>query len=324
MSARLVVPEASVVIAAFNAEQTLAEQLDALSRQVVDFPWELLVCDNGSTDGTAQVARQWQDRRPWLRLVDASARRGPGAARNAGAAAARSPLLLFCDADDVVADDWLRGLHSALQQEKFVTGNSRRPELNSRPGAPVYFDFSTYRMHVFPQLPGAGAGNMGIHARVFAQVGGFDDSLLTGEDLDLCWRVQLAGYQLAVQRHAVVHVSNRTGLGASFRQAYAYGVGDKRLRHKFAHVIRAYEGVAPLPVATDSAGTTQTEIPPSFGSRVARSIRRVLAKIISIRHPSDVTNVVHRIGTALGYRFGRIDAAAPQLTTPPGMPSRGH
>src|SRR5690606_34073255 len=139
MTADLPTPEASVVIAAFNAERTLGEQLAALSRQAVRFPWEVLVCDNGSTDGTVAVVTEWQGRLPQLRLVDASARRGPGAARNAGAARALSPLLLFCDADDVVADDWLAPLHGALQREVFVTGNSRRPVLNSRPGSHVYF-----------------------------------------------------------------------------------------------------------------------------------------------------------------------------------------
>lgn len=315
MSGRRATPEASVVIAAFNAAHTLGDQLEALSRQEVDFAWEVLVCDNGSTDATARVASEWQGRLPGLRVLDASRRRGPGAARNVGAAAAGSPLLLFCDADDVVADDWLRELRSALLLEEFVTGNSRRPELNSRPGAPVYFDFSTYRMHVLPQLPAAGAGNLGIRAEVFAEVGGFDESLLTGEDLDLCWRVQLAGHRLAVHRAAVVTVSNRAGLGASFRQAYAYGVGDRRLRHKYARVIRALEGVTPLPVATDAAATT----PAAAASRPSL-LQRVLRKVASIRRPSDLTQLSHRIGTALGYRWGSIDRSLPQLEPPPSLP----
>jgi glycosyltransferase involved in cell wall biosynthesis len=314
-------PEASVIIAALNAERTLGDQLAALCRQDVPFPWEILLCDNGSTDGTVAVVREWQDQLPQLRLLDASARRGPGAARNVGAAAASSPLLLFCDADDVVADDWLREMHGALRKEKFVTGNSRRPELNSRPGAPMYFDFSTYRMYVFPQLPGAGAGNMGVHKAVFDEVGGFDDSLRTGEDLDLCWRLQLAGYRLSIHRAAIVHVSNREGLGASFRQAYGYGVGDKRLRHKYARVIPAFEGVEPLPVATDAADSSGAEA--SVGApqrttvpRLRDALRRSTAKAVSIRRLSDLTNVVHKTGVRLGFRFGSIDKAQPQLVPP--------
>ncbi|NTV38906.1 MAG: glycosyltransferase [Demequinaceae bacterium] len=316
-----VVPEVSVVIAALNAERTLGGQLAALSRQEVSFPWEIVVCDNGSTDGTVRLVRTWQERLPQLRVVDASARRGPGAARNVGAAAASAPLLLFCDADDVVADDWLREMHSALRGEKFVTGNSRRPEFNSRPGAPVYFDFSTYRTRIFPQLPVAGAGNMGVHKSAFDEVGGFDYSLRTGEDLDLCWRLQLAGYRLTVQRAAVVNVSNREGLGASFRQAYAYGVGDKRLRHKYARVIRAFAGLDPLPVATDLAkpppAAARLGAPHGPSPRSPRAaLRRIMVKVVSIRRPSDLTNLVHKVGTALGYRFGSIDKTVPQLIPP--------
>ncbi len=56
-----VTPEVSVIVAAYNAEATLGEQLEALSRQAVSFPWELLVCDNGSTDGTAELVRSLVD-----------------------------------------------------------------------------------------------------------------------------------------------------------------------------------------------------------------------------------------------------------------------
>src|SRR5690606_31786877 len=79
------VPELSVVIAAFDARATLGEQLDALAARDVDFAVEVLVCDNGSRDGTPDLVRRRQEREPWLRLVDASARRGPSAARNIGA-----------------------------------------------------------------------------------------------------------------------------------------------------------------------------------------------------------------------------------------------
>src|SRR5690242_355556 len=101
------VPELSVVIAAFDAQHTLGEQLDALAGQDVGFAFEVLVCDNGSRDATPALVRRRQEHEPWLRLVDASARRGPSAARNIGAGHARGRFLAFCDADDVVGQGWL-------------------------------------------------------------------------------------------------------------------------------------------------------------------------------------------------------------------------
>ena len=63
--------DASVVIPAFNAEATIADQLTALAGQRTDASFEVLVCDNGSTDGTRGVVEHFADRMPLLRLVDA-------------------------------------------------------------------------------------------------------------------------------------------------------------------------------------------------------------------------------------------------------------
>lgn len=311
-------PRLSVVIAAFNAEATLDAQLDALQRQVMPVSWEVLVCDNGSTDGTAAVARDRARTMPEVRVVDASLTRGPAAARNVGAREARSPLLVFCDADDVVADEWLPLMFAALIEHEFVTGTSRRRELNSRPDEPTYFDWSLYRMPFFPYLDGAGAGNMGIHKQIFDALGGFDERLRTGEDLDLCWRAQLAGHRLVASERAVVHVSNREGLRASMRQAYAYGVGDKMLAHKFALVAEALRDRSEVrtDAVDEKAGTDATSSGPAGEGGGPSLIRRVVSKIGRIRRVSDLTEVSTKVATELGFRFGRIDKAAPQVEPP--------
>src|SRR5579864_1647403 len=74
----------SIVIACRNEAETLPKQLDALAAQ--DWPgwWQVVVVDNGSTDGTAEVARRWADRISNLEVVDASQRRGQAYARNVG------------------------------------------------------------------------------------------------------------------------------------------------------------------------------------------------------------------------------------------------
>src|SRR5690606_7008063 len=99
----------------------------------------------------------------------------------------------------------------------------------------------------WPYLPASGAGYLGVRARVFAEVGGFDQDLRTGEDVDLCWRVQLAGHELVQRRDAVVHVRERPGLRTAFRQELHYGRGDRQLLHKYARLIDATRGLPPLP-----------------------------------------------------------------------------
>jgi GT2 family glycosyltransferase len=227
--------ELSVVIAAYDAERTLGAQLDALAAQRVPFAWEVVVADNGSADGTAALARSYATRLR-VRVVDASATPGAGAARNVGVAAARSPLVAFCDADDVVGDGWLAAMRAALEQHAFVAGRFEGARLNSP---------SVLRSRELPQqhglqestrLPGlyaAGAGNMGIRADVFRAVGGFDPRCLYLEDADLCWRVQLAGVPLTWVPEAVLHVRLRGSLWSTARQGYHYGTGERWLALRY-------------------------------------------------------------------------------------------
>ena len=77
----------SVVVAVRNGLPWLDEQLRALASQECDSEWEVVVADNGSTDASAATVRAWGGRSGAIRLVDASERRGPAAARNIGARA---------------------------------------------------------------------------------------------------------------------------------------------------------------------------------------------------------------------------------------------
>lgn len=326
-------PEISVVIAAYNAAETIGAELDALAQQTFTGAWELIVCDNGSTDDTRAVATAYSDSVPGLQVIDASAVRGPGSARNAGAHAAGAPLLAFCDADDVVADDWLAVMRAALADATLVTGRPRRLEFNSRPEDPQYFSWGIYRVPYFPYLPGAGAGNMGVHRDAFLAVGGFDTSLRTGEDLDLCWRMQLAGHVLVEEPAAVVTVSNREGLPATIKQTFAYGVGDRRLKHKYALVEEAFRRQAASGSAVTSGSATRspgTSAPSAATSdaqpqdeadgSAAALVSRIWYKVRKTRRLSDLTNITRRISTWAGYRYGRIDRTAPQVTPPATLP----
>jgi glycosyltransferase involved in cell wall biosynthesis len=229
-------PRLSVVIACYNSSETLGDQLEALANQPCPVPWELIVADNGSTDGSAALARSFAGRLP-LRVVDASTRRGPAHARNVGVDAAHGAWIAFCDADDVVAPDWLARVCAAMSRHAFVAGRVDVQLLN--PPSLWLSRAMEQQEGLQPAsgnrlgLPHAGAGNMAIHREVFRRVGGFDEGLRCLEDTDLCWRVQLAGTPLVFDRDLLLHTRLRSTLRGNFAQGRSYARGQSGLERRY-------------------------------------------------------------------------------------------
>lgn len=102
-------PTLSIVIPCFNAEQTLRATIESALRQDVDK--EIIIIDDGSTDGSADIIRSFGTAvRPSF-----GANAGAGAARNAGTRLARGAYLQYLDSDDLLADGTLRARLEALQ-----------------------------------------------------------------------------------------------------------------------------------------------------------------------------------------------------------------
>lgn len=219
----------SVVVPVRDGLPWLEEQLEALCAQECAEPWEIVVADNGSGDGTVDAVRSWAERFPDVRLVDASARAGPAAARNIGAAAAAGEVLAFCDADDVVRPGWLAGMRRALDGADVVGGVFDMDSLNGGgPAAPA--PPATWQMGF---LPAGLSSNLGVHRSLFEAEGGFSEDLHVGEDVDLCWRLQLAGHRFAFAPEAVVAKREAERFGQVFARAVAYGRSGALLYRRY-------------------------------------------------------------------------------------------
>jgi len=283
-------PHLSVIIPCFNSEATLAAQLSALAAQSSPYAWEVLIADNGSRDSTVPVAMSFRDRIPALRVVDASATRGAAYARNAGAKAALGTALLFCDADDVMAEGYLEAMGRALDGNDFIACRYDFTKLNhswlvhARGGVGQGQGLAGGYCH--PTLPYAGAGGLGIAKSVHEAVGGFDMTLKAAagqEDTDYCIRVQLAGTPLVFVPDAVMHVRFRDTVPGVFKQAWAWAESG-------AYVQRRY--------ASPDA--------PASVSRTAYDLARHLAwKLVRIRTREDVAQWIWLAGWCGGLVTAR-------------------
>ena len=220
-------------LTAYNAAATLGEQLEALAAQRYDGDWEVVVVDNGSTDGTADLACRFAWRFPAFSVVDGGPRRGHSVPRNAGAQAARGELLAYCDADDIVAPGWLAAMAEAASRYDLVGGWLDVGPLNDEATRTWHQPWPRDRLRSW-LLPDAVSANLAIWADVLSDLGGWSSEYEAGgEDTELSWRAQLAGYRLGFARDAVVHYRYRSGIWQTARQAYKIGVNCERILRDF-------------------------------------------------------------------------------------------
>ena len=212
----------SVVVPCRNAAKTIAIQLDALCHQQWHDDWEVIVADNGSTDGTQGVVEDYYGRLPGLRLIDASKRRGAAHARNVAAAMASGEALVFCDADDEVGIGWLTAVGNALLSHDFIASRMDIDKLNP-PWLAVTLNnvqgSELRRAYYPPFLFHAGSSGMGVKKALHDRVGGFDETLREREDTDYCFRIQLQGVDLQFVAEATIHIRYGDTSEALFHQA---------------------------------------------------------------------------------------------------------
>lgn len=236
-------PQLSVIIPCFNSASTLGAQLSALANQTSHYTWEVVIADNGSRDNTVAIASAFRDRITRLRIVDASAFRGAAYARNTGAATAEADALLFCDADDVMAQGYVEAMGRALERNDFVACRYDFRRLNTswlaaaRGPAEGGQEEGLAGGYCHPTLPYAGAGGLGIKKAVHQAIGGFDTTLVAmagQEDTDYCIRVQLAGTPLVFVPDAVMHVRFKETVPGVFQQAWAWAESGAHVQRRYA------------------------------------------------------------------------------------------
>lgn len=221
------------MIACRNGAATLAEQLDALLAQEAPIEWELIVSDNGSTDGSRELVARYES--PRLRLVDSSDRPGLSHARNVGAREARGGSIAFCDQDDRVATGWLAAMAAALDGHELVAGRLEHDLLNEPWTVEVRGRPQSERLLEYEQgwPPFAFGCTIGVRKELHERLGGFDESFSSGaEDADYCWRARQAGAELVLVEEALTHYRFRHDLRGVYRQARDYGEGEARLYAK--------------------------------------------------------------------------------------------
>lgn len=216
-------PAPTVVIPALNATTTIRRQLVALDHQTFAQHFDVVVVDNGSTDGTAAVVRSYEAKTFRLRIVR-EPRRGINVARNAGIAASADGLILLCDADDEVHPGWLEAMTEAYRDGCWLAGTLDYAGLNSPTtrevwGAP---DRSAIPTDADPYVDRTYGCNCAFAKEMWATIGRFDESIsgTGGDETEMFMRAWAAGYRVRWVENAVVAYRLRPGVRLMARQRY--------------------------------------------------------------------------------------------------------
>ena len=228
----------SVIMPCYNAEKTIARQLEALSIQSWTDEWQLVICNNRSTDTSMDIVRSYADKFEKLSIIDAFDKQGAAYALNVGAENAEGEALLFCDADDVVGSSWLTAMGEALLICDFVACRTDTARLNGhlphRHGYGNPQSKGVQKLWYAPFLHHAGCGTIGIKRSVHSAIGGFDETIPHCFDTDYCIRAQMFGnVNLHFVPDAVLHIGYRDTAYGTFKQSFNYAEYNVYLYSKY-------------------------------------------------------------------------------------------
>lgn len=213
----------SIIIVNFNVKEFLQNLLSSIKKSTGNVSTEVIVIDNASDDGSVEIIRE---KFPWVKLIASNVNLGFGRANNLGLEISQGKYILLINPDTIVQEDTFQNLIAFFDKTPDaglagckVLNSDGTLQLACRRGFPgpwTSFTKVTGLSKLFPhsrlfakynltyldenqtyEVDAISGAFMMMKREVYAKVGGFDSQFfMYGEDLDLCYRIQSAGYKV--------------------------------------------------------------------------------------------------------------------------------
>ncbi|MEO8970889.1 MAG: glycosyltransferase [Ktedonobacteraceae bacterium] len=230
----------SLVIPTLNEGENLSMTIESI-QETITGAYEIIVVDNGSTDGSTAFIEQTSD--PRIRLLKTGERLGVAGARNYGAAFAESNILIFIDAHMLFPRNWLAPVLDVLDEEQVqmvipavsAWGNPHAIGYGiSWKGAKLEPKWLGKQSPDPYAVPLAGGCFQAFHRAFFYEIGGYDSGMTNfgSEDVEMCLRIWLLGYQVKIVPQ--LEISHR------FRRSAPYEFGWIDISYNFLRLVYAH------------------------------------------------------------------------------------
>ena len=196
----------SVVIPAYNAQNTIAACLDSLMKQDYPGDYEVIVVDDGSADSTPDIISGYER----VRLIR-QANAGPAAARNKGAMDAKGEIILFTDSDCVPEGNWITEMIAPFKDDKDVVGVKGRYKTKQKEVTARFVQFEYEDKYRYMQkdkyIDFIDTYSAGFKREIFLEMRGYDTEfpVACAEDVELSFRLSKKGYKMIFNPGAVVY-----------------------------------------------------------------------------------------------------------------------
>ena len=212
----------SIVVPTFNGALRIEACLDALQRQQTERAFQILVVDDGSTDGTAGIVKQFAG----VRVIH-QPNAGPAAARNRGAREAGASILLFTDDDCIPAQNWIDAMLAPFTDPEVVGAKgvyrTRQKPIIARFVQIEYED--KYRlMSPEKDIDFIDTYSAAFRRDRFLEMGGYDTSfpVACAEDVELSYRMSARGWKMRFVPDAMVGHTHPERLESYLRKKYKF------------------------------------------------------------------------------------------------------
>lgn len=223
-------PKASIIIPTYNSAKTITRCLTSILNQDYD-NLEIIVVDDGSTDETVKLVSKF----PPIKLILNRKNKGPSHARNIGITNSTGEIIILLDSDSYVENKaWVRQhIEAHSRHDKCLIGGGIQGVGRGFWGKAESYFWITNIPQAGQERPFAIAhlvtNNLSFRRNIFDAVGGFDESIRSGEDIIFCQEAERLGFKLIMVSNMLIYHQDRAGI---IRRWFRYGQDRPILKKK--------------------------------------------------------------------------------------------